>query len=90
MGEYPQSPDSGGSGVKLMIQVAMFWIALAMILSWASFGVSYKFTDTVQYNLGMYNQDMLAVIDPMIARRGNAVWFILTSAVSTWTQSPPQ
>lgn len=60
----------------------MFWVGLAMILSWASFGVTYKFTDTVQNNLSMYNDDVLAVIDPMIASRGNAVWFILASAVS--------
>lgn len=60
-----------------------------MILSWASFGVTYRFTDKVQFNLGMYNQDLLAVIDAMIARRGNAVWFILASAVSASELTPP-
>ena len=63
-------------------QIALGWVALAMVLSWASFGVTYKFTDTVQSNLRMYNEDPMRVIDSMLAKRGNAVWFILASAVS--------
>ena len=60
----------------------MGFVGLAMILSWASLGVTYRFTDIVQSNLKMYNDDVLAVINPLIATRGNAVWFILASAVS--------
>lgn len=63
-------------------QIALGCTALGMLLAWASFGVTYRFTDTVKENLRSYNDDVLAVINPLVAHRGNAVWFLAAAAVS--------
>ena len=63
------------------LQIAIFWVFLAMVLSWASFAVVYQFTDKVQNNLRFYNEEPIAVIEPLTAHRGSATWFVLAAAV---------
>lgn len=63
-------------------QISIGCLAIAMILAWASLGITYKVADTVQKNLQEYNDYNLAVLSPLVAHRGNAVWFLATAGVS--------